>query len=110
MVESLKKTKEVKNILEKLKLKDELKRVAVKKVRAGRGTMRGRKYNKKKGPLVVVSKACQLGKAARNLPGVEVVRVDSLNVALLAPGTQPGRLTIWSEGAITKLKEAKLFI
>ena len=44
-------------------------------------------------------------KAAKNLPGVDVVTVDNLNVELLAPGTHPGRLTIWTQSAIEKLKE-----
>jgi len=37
------------------------------------------------------------------LPGVDVCRVAALNVELLAPGTHPGRLTVWTEDAISKL-------
>ena len=41
--------------------------------------------------------------AARNLPGVDIVEVNNLNVELLAPGAHPGRLTIWTKSAILKL-------
>ncbi len=44
-------------------------------------------------------------KAARNILGMDVVKIDSLNVELLAPGTHPGRLTIWSKSAFDKLEE-----
>jgi large subunit ribosomal protein L4e len=41
---------------------------------------------------------------------VDVVEVRNLNVELLAPGGEPGRLTIWSEKAIEELKEKGLFL
>jgi len=73
------------------------------KVRAGRGKMRGRRYKQRKSLLVVTGgePLC----AARNLAGVDTVSVANLNAELLAPGTQAGRLTIWTVGAITKLEE-----
>jgi len=43
--------------------------------------------------------------AAENVPGVEIVTVDNLNAEMFAPGTHPGRLTIWTSGAIGKLNE-----
>nr|NIQ06333.1 50S ribosomal protein L4 [Candidatus Korarchaeota archaeon] len=42
---------------------------------------------------------------ARNLPGVDIVKVNNLNVELLAPGTHPGRLTVWTSSALEKLNE-----
>jgi len=41
-----------------------------KKIRSGAGTKRGRKYVKRKGPLLVVSKDCNLIKSAANIPGI----------------------------------------
>ena len=108
-IETYNKTKQFKEFLLKLGLKDELKRASIKKVRAGRGKMRGRKYKKRVGPLIVVSKQCPLMKL-QNIPGTEIVIVNNLNAELLAPGTIPGRLTIFSEDAINTLKEKKLFI
>ncbi|HIQ51185.1 MAG TPA: 50S ribosomal protein L4 [Nautiliaceae bacterium] len=109
-VENLKKTKEFVELLKKLGLEEELKRLEYKKIRAGKGKMRNRKYKRKVGPLVVISeKDASLAKAASNIPGVDVVTVENLNVELLAPGGQAGRLTLWSEKAIEKLREKNLF-
>ncbi len=107
--EKLKKTKDVKEVLLKLGLKDELERSSVKKIRAGKGKNRGRKYKTRKGPLIVVASNSQLKKAAENIPGVDVSVVDSLNVELLAPGCEPGRLTLYTDQAIERLAQEKLF-
>jgi large subunit ribosomal protein L4e len=71
------------------------------KVRAGRGKMRGRRYKQRKSLLIVT--ADKPLKAARNLAGVDVVTLEQLNTELLAPGTLPGRLTVFTESAISKL-------
>jgi len=55
------------------------------------------------GPLVVVAENKGIVEAARNVPGVDVVTVADLNVELLAPGTHPGRLTVWTSSAIERL-------
>lgn len=109
-VEELSKTKDVIELLEKLGLSEELERTKEKKVRAGRGKSRGRKYKKKVGPLFVVSKKCKLLDAAQNIAGVDAIVVKKLNVEMLAPGAQPGRLTIWSEAALKELDQKKLFV
>jgi large subunit ribosomal protein L4e len=75
---------------------------ASRKIKAGRGKMRGRKYKQRKSLLIVTNS--QPLRSARNLPGVDVVTIDQLNVEHLAPGMQPGRLTIWTEGALTRLE------
>jgi large subunit ribosomal protein L4e len=36
---------------------------------------------------------------------VDVTTVANLNVELLAPGTHPGRLTVWTSSAIERLSE-----
>lgn len=108
--EDLGKTKEVEMMLKKLNLLDLVNKAKEKKVRAGRGKIRGRKYKKRKSVLFVVSKPnSKLLKSAKNLAGVDVVNVRKLNVKVLAPGGNPGRTTIWTQGAIEKLKEG-LFV
>ncbi len=104
--EKLKKTKEVMELFKRLGLWSDVERAKEgKKIRAGKGKMRGRRYRKPKGPLVVTgSPDCDLLKAARNLPGVDVADVRALNLELLAPGGVPGRLTVWTESAIEQLK------
>lgn len=108
-IESVEKTKEVMKILSKLGLDKELKRCSKKKIRAGKGKTRGRKYKKKIGPLIVVSKNCKLTKAALNIAGVDIIEVKNINSELLAPGTHAGRLTLYTDSAINKLEKERLF-
>jgi large subunit ribosomal protein L4e len=108
--EKIDKTKQLKTVLETLGFKQEIQRASKKIIRAGKGKSRGRKYRRKKGPLIVVSAECKLLKSARNIPGIDVVRVNALNAELLAPGTVPGRLTLFTEQALNKLEKDKLFI
>jgi len=105
-IQGLKKTQEVKDALIQLGVWSDIYRVKEsRKVRAGKGKMRGRRIKQAVGPLLVITKDEGIVKAARNIPGVEVVDVDSLNAELLAPGTHPGRLTLWSLSAFEKLDE-----
>jgi len=103
--ESVKTTKEAGDALSNLGISGDLERAREKKVRAGRGTTRGRKYKKKKSALLVVSEDKGISRAARNHPGVDIAIADNLGVEQLAPGTQCGRLTIYTESAIKKLGE-----
>lgn len=104
-IETLGKTKDIKNALVSLGVWPDVYRVKeTVKIRAGKGKMRGRRRKMGVGPLIVVSKGDGIVEAARNIPGVDVVRVEDLNVELLAPGTHPGRLTLWSSSTIEKLK------
>jgi len=107
--ESMKKTKDVLALLEKLGFEAELERSDKQKVRAGKGKMRGRRLKKSKGPLIVVSGKCDMLSAAKNIPGVDVVDVKHINAELLAPGAQAGRITIFTQGAIQLLEKEKLF-
>ena len=107
--EKLSKTKEVEKLLLSLGFQDELERSLIKNIRAGLGKLRNRKYRRKRGLLVVVGEDCPLLKAAKNIPGTEIVVVNSLNAKLLAPGSMPGRVTLWTENAIKKINDNKLF-
>jgi len=101
--ENILKTKEVFNSLENSGLSKELERCGKRKVRAGKGKMRGRKYKTKKGPVIITSKQCNLLKSARNIQGVDVVIAKDVNALLLAPGAMAGRLTIITEDALKEL-------
>ncbi|AXI25150.1 50S ribosomal protein L4 [Methanofervidicoccus sp. A16] len=104
--EGVSKTKEVFEIFKNLGLDKDVERAKNGiKIRAGKGKMRGRRYRKPKSVLVVVSDLCNAVKGARNLPGVDVITVDSLGILHIAPGGDAGRLTLWTEGAIEKLRE-----
>ena len=103
-LEGLTKAKEVEDAFTSLGITEDLTRVRdSRSVRAGKGKRRGRKMKQAVGPLIVVVDGKSLIKAASNLPGVQITTVVNLNTEMLAPGTHPGRLTVWTNGAIQKL-------
>jgi large subunit ribosomal protein L4e len=107
-IEGLSKTKDVKTTLLQLGIWSDIYRVREsRKVRAGKGKGRGRRKKQAVGPLIVINEDKGITEAARNIPGVDIVTVDSLNVELLSPGAHPGRLTMWTNSALEKLD--KLF-
>ncbi|KAF2875515.1 60S ribosomal protein-like protein L4 [Massariosphaeria phaeospora] len=76
------------------------------KVRSGKGKLRGRRHRQRRGPLVVYNPdedGKELVKAFRNLPGVETSSVYSLNLLQLAPGGHLGRFIIWTSSAFSAL-------
>ena len=100
----LEKTAEVISALSAVGVYEDVERAkGSRKVRAGRGKLRGRRIKQRKSVLIVT--ADDPLKAASNLPGVDTVSVSQLNCELLAPGTMPGRLTLWTVGAVRKLEE-----
>jgi len=106
VLETLTKTKEVEDVLTHLGIITDVCRVREsRKVRAGKGKYRGRKMKQAVGPLIVIAENKGLIEAAGNIPGVDIVTVNNLNAELLAPGTHPGRLTLWTNGAIDQLEK-----
>jgi len=81
-LELIEKTKEAVNFLKRIGAYDDIKRVvASKTIRAGKGKLRNKRYNLKKGPLFIVANDnIKLKKAVRNIPGVEICNVKRLNV------------------------------
>ena len=100
---------------------------ASKKLRAGRGKMRNRRYTMRRGPLVIFagdegqqqqqpsetaagsrasssSSKPTCARAFRNLPGVECVHVDRLSVLDLAPGGHLGRFCVFTKPAFERLE------
>jgi len=105
-LESMTRTRPTVKLLEKLGLKEELKKVSdSKKVRAGKGKARNRRYVKRLGPLIVYNEDNGVVRATRNIPGVETACVTRMNILRLAPGGNFGRLVLWTEGAFKKLNE-----
>lgn len=103
-LESISKTKEAVSALKSLGAGPDLvKVVKSKKLRAGKGKYRNRRWTQRRGPLVVYAEDKGLVKAFRNVPGVETSDVASLSVLHLAPGAHLGRFVIWTESAFAKL-------
>jgi large subunit ribosomal protein L4e len=103
-IENLTRAKDVEAVFASLGLNGDVARVrASRNVRAGKGKLRGRKMKQAVGPLIVVCDGVNLVTAANNIPGVQITTILNLNTEMLAPGTHPGRLTVWSNGAIEQL-------
>lgn len=104
--EKIEKTNDVVKALKSLHVYSDVESSKSKRrIRAGKGKMRGRKYKKKKSILIVTGENSPVYKAARNLEGVEISIAANLNAKLFAPGAKPGRLTVWTENAIKKVGE-----
>ncbi|WP_336343495.1 50S ribosomal protein L4 [Halalkalicoccus ordinarius] len=104
--EELLKTKEVVAFLESVGLHADVERADEgRKVRAGQGKTRGRKYKEPSSILFVTSSEAGPSKAARNLAGVDVATAREVGAEDLAPGTHPGRLTVWTESAIEEVAD-----
>lgn len=102
-LEQVESTKEIISLITKLGLEKELERSAEKKVRAGKGKSRGRRYKKKVGPLFVIKDDKGILKSSRNIPGFDCVLSKNLTVSALSPGGHPGRLTIFTESALKEI-------
>lgn len=99
------KTAQAVELLENLGAYAEVEKVKnSKKIRAGSGKARNRRYVQRLGPLVVVGKSDEkIYRAFRNIPGVDVAHVDRLNLLALAPGGHLGRFCIWTQEAFESL-------
>ncbi len=98
-------TAETDEIFHTLNLTTDIDKAKKRKIRAGKGKRRGRKYKTKKSVLVVIGEDKGIKQGARNLPGVEVVTAEELGIEHLAPGTQYGRLTVYTQSALEKIQE-----
>jgi len=103
-VEDVSSAKDAIEILEKLGVYDDVVRARDGiHMRAGRGKLRGRRWRKPRGPLVVVSDG-RKARGFRNLPGTDIVSPARLSTEMLAPGGDPGRLTIISSAALKEME------
>lgn len=55
------------------------------------------------GPLLVVSNNSKLASIVKSMEGVSLVKSADISVLDLAPGSAPGRLTIWTKDALGSL-------
>lgn len=103
-VNKVSRTKDAKALLERFGAYADVEKCAAsKKLKRGVGKTRNRRYSMRRGPLVIYANSEGIDKGFRNLSGVEVTSVDSLNLLDLAPGGHLGRFCIWTKGAFEKL-------
>lgn len=105
-IEKIKKAKNFRDLLEKIGLEEELTRIKNgTKKRSGKSALRNRKKRVPKGPLVIIEKDDGIKKAVSSFDGMDCVSVKDLSIIDLAPGSVPGRLTIWSESALKSIQQ-----
>jgi large subunit ribosomal protein L4e len=105
--EKITKTKDVITALDKVGVYDDILRAANgKHIRAGKGKTRGRKYKIPKS-ILIISTTEDIQKGSKNLSGVDVVKPKEINIEHLAPGGDPGRLTIFTKSAIKEIGGSK---
>lgn len=103
-LESTKKTSSAADILAAVGAYDDVEKASnSKKIRAGKGKLRNRRYSARKGPLIIYNDSDGVKQAFRNLPGVELCCVTRLNLLQLAPGGHMGRFCIWSQSAADRI-------
>jgi len=103
-VKDINKTKDAVAFLKSIHAFDDVQHVKdTKKIRAGKGKARNRRYVLRRGPLVIYNEKGTVLRALRNLPGVEFAQVGKLNLLDLAPGGHLGRFVIWTKDAFEKL-------
>lgn len=101
-ITKIKKTKELKKLIEKIfsGVKAIYKK---KKVRAGKGKLRGRKYKKSAGLLIITGNDEKI--IGENL--FDIKKINEVNLKDLAPGGNPGRLIIYTEKTIKNLENLR---
>lgn len=100
-VEKITKVRDLKNFLEAVGVGEDLRRVAKRTRKNDSSLSKLRRHGV--GPLLVVSDGKVLHTTSKSLSGISVAKCSDLSVLDLAPGSIPGRLTIWSKDALSAL-------
>ncbi|XP_043268354.1 60S ribosomal protein L4 [Venturia canescens] len=116
-IQEYNKTKQAVIFLRRIKAWNDIQKVyKSQRFRAGKGKMRNRRRIQRRGPLIVYGQDQGIRKAFRNIPGVDLMNINKLNLLKLAPGGHVGRFVIWTKSAFDQLdalygtwrKESKL--
>jgi large subunit ribosomal protein L4e len=104
-IESIAKTKDLKNALIRIGLGDDLARASlVRKARSGTARRRGRSARSGTSALIIVGNDSKLIKLSESIAGINIKHAKELSILDLVPGSKPIRLTIYSQSAIDYLK------
>jgi large subunit ribosomal protein L4e len=91
-------TKELMKTLKQIYKEEQLQKK--KSVRAGKGTMRGRKYKSNAGLLFIIGNKEEMKRTS-----ITTKKVEELTIKDLAPNGEPGRITCYTEEAIKNIGE-----
>jgi len=104
-ITTIEKTSAAVKLLKLINAYPDVERVSfTKKLRAGKGKARNRRYVIRRGPLIIYDEKTTICRAFRNLPGVDLCCVTRLNLLQLAPGGHLGRFIIWTQAAFLRLE------
>ncbi|XP_001608023.1 60S ribosomal protein L4 [Nasonia vitripennis] len=103
-IQEYNKTKQAVIFLRRIKAWNDIQKVyKSQRFRAGKGKMRNRRRIQRRGPLIVYGNDQGIRKAFRNIPGVDLMNINKINLLKLAPGGHVGRFVIWTKSAFEKL-------
>ena len=102
-INKISKTKEAVEAVGKMGLSEELSRIMKRRIRAGRGKMRGRRYKKKLGPILVTTDTATVRRALSNI-NFTIKKPGELTISDVTHAGMPGRLVIWTKSAVASLK------
>ncbi len=103
-IQEYNKTKQAVIFLRRIKAWNDIQKVyKSQRFRAGKGKMRNRRRIQRRGPLIVYGTDQGIRKAFRNIPGVDLMNINKINLLKLAPGGHVGRFVIWTKSAFEKL-------
>ncbi|MFP3172098.1 MAG: 50S ribosomal protein L4 [Acidilobus sp.] len=107
VLEAVKRASDARELLKKVGVYSDVERAAEgTRVRAGKGKMRGRRYVTPVSVLFIVDDVdSPFARAVRSFPGVDVVEPQLVSVLELAPGGEPGRLTVITSNSLEALAQ-----
>jgi large subunit ribosomal protein L4e len=107
VLEAVKRASDARGLLKKVGVYSDVERAAEgTRVRAGKGKMRGRRYVTPISVLFIVDDVdSPFARAVRSFPGVDVVEPQLVSVLELAPGGEPGRLTVITSNSLEALAQ-----
>jgi large subunit ribosomal protein L4e len=104
-IESIAKTKDLKNALIHLGLGGDIARAGlVRKARSGTPRRRGRSTRSGTSALIVLGNDSKIVALSQSIPGVDIKHAKDVSILDLVPGSKPIRLTIFSESAIEYMR------
>lgn len=103
-IQEISKTKHAVIFLRRIKAWNDIQKVyKSQRFRAGKGKMRNRRRIQRRGPLIIYGQDQGIRKAFRNIPGIDLMNINKMNLLKLAPGGHVGRFVIWTKSAFEKL-------
>ncbi len=106
-IENIQNTKKMIQVLDNLKITQDVRRLDKRKKRTGKVALRGRTSKIGKSALFVVSNNEKISKACSGIPGIDTCSAKDLSVLDVAPGGNLIRLTAFSKKAIEEISQIK---